>query len=432
MKKAKFRAALTLLALLMLTAAVTLVGAAGIPALGIGPWLPATDAAAWPEALALGLDLRGGVYVEYEAEQPEDGADFEHLMESSIAVIGTRLSDKGYSEATVRRLGDTGIRVEIPDVTDTAMVLELIGEPALLEFVTPEGETFMTGDMVKTATPGLDQMGQYVIHFELNKEGTQLFKDMTTRYVGRILYILLDGEVLLSPVVNEPIPNGTGSISGMDSREEAEKIAAQIQSGAIPLVLSQQKVDTVSATLGDDALTTSVLAGLVGLGLVMLLMILRYRMNGVVASWALVIYIVLLFLLMAVIPTVQLTLPGLAGIVLGIGMAVDANVVIFERFNEEVRAGRSLKAAVRTGFKNASRAVLDSNITTLIAALVLFIFGTGSIQGFGVALGLSVITSMFTAITVTRLLMKNLVACRRWPASAFTSGEIKKLEGEAE
>ena len=435
MKKAKFRAKLILLALLMLTAAITFVGATGIPALGIPAWLPTTDAAAWPEALALGLDLRGGVYVEYEAEQPEDGADFEHLMESSIAVIGARLTDKGYSEATVRRLGDTGIRVEIPDVTDPSAVLDLIGSPAQLEFRTPSGETFMTGDMVASAEPAVSQdpnsLGQYVIQLKLNKDGTELFRDMTTQYVGQVLYILLDGEVLLAPVVNEPIPNGACTISGMDGYEETAKISAQIQSGAIPLVLSQQKVDTVSATLGDDALTTSVLAGLVGLGLVMLLMILRYRMNGVVASWALVIYIVLLFLLMAVIPTVQLTLPGLAGIVLGIGMAVDANVVIFERFNEEVRAGRSLKAAVRTGFKNASRAVLDSNITTLIAAFVLFIFGTGSIQGFGVALGLSVITSMFTAITVTRLLMKNLVACRKWPAAAFTSGEIK-TEGEVE
>lgn len=189
------------------------------------------------------------MYVEYSAECPEGAEDeFSGLLEVTMSVIRTRLSDKGYSEATVQRLGDEGIRVEIPDVTDTALVLELIGEPALLEFVTPEGETFMTGEMVSTAKPGLDQSGQagslghYVIQLQLNKEGAQLFKDMTTKYVGRVLYILLDGEVLLAPVVNEPIPGGACTITGMESREVAEKIASQIQSGSLPLVLTQQKL----------------------------------------------------------------------------------------------------------------------------------------------------------------------------------------------
>ena len=351
-----------------------------------------------------------------------------------MSVIRTRLSDKGYSEATVQRLGEDGIRVEIPDVTDTAFVLELIGEPALLEFATPDGVTFMTGEMVSSAQPAPDQSGQpgtvgkYVIHFKLNREGEKLFGDMTTKYVGQVLYILLDGEVLLSPVVNEPITNGTGSISGMDSQEEAAKIASQIQSGALPLVLTQQKIDTVSATLGDDALSTSVMAALIGMAVIMALMCWRYRMNGIVASWALVIYIVLLFLVIYLVPGIQLTLSGLAGIVLGIGMAVDANVIIFERFNEEVRKGRSLKAAVRAGFKNAAGAVLDGNITTLIAAGVLLVFGTGTIRGFGMTLGLSVLASMFTAVFVTRLIMLNLVQVRRWKPAAFTYGEIKKEE----
>jgi protein-export membrane protein SecD len=191
--------------------------------------------------------------------------------------------------------------------------------------------------------------------------------------------------------------------------ERAQTIAAQIQSGALPLVLTQQKVDTVSATLGDDALSTSVLAAIIGILLVMAVMIGRYRLNGVVASWALCIYIIVLFLLLAVLPGIQLTLPGLAGIVLGIGMAVDANVIIFERFNEEIRAGRAIRAAVRTGFKNAMSAILDANVTTLIAAIVLMFFGTGSIQGFAKTLLLGVITSMFTAVVVTRFLMKNIV-----------------------
>ena len=431
MKKAKTSARLTLAAIFALTVLLAVVGVTGIPGIGLKNWLPTTDAAAWPTALPLGLDLRGGVYVEYSAARPDDGeGDFAYLLETTMGVIRTRLSDKGYSEATVQRLGDEGIRVEIPDVTDTALILELIGEPALLEFTTPDGVTFMTGDSVSSAEPAFDpQSGEYVIQFKLNKSGTELFKDMTTQYVGQILYILLDGEVILAPKVNEPITTGSGSISGMANQEEAAKIAAQIQSGALPLVLTQQKVDTVSATLGDDALSTSVTAAIIGMAIIMALLIWRYRMCGVVASWALVIYILLLFLVIYLVPGIQLTLAGLAGIVLGIGMAVDANVIIFERFNEEVRRGRSLKASVRTGFKNASTAVLDGNITTLIAAGVLLIFGTGTIRGFGMTLGLSVLASMFTAVFVTRVILKNLVAARRWKPAAFTSGEIKAEEG---
>ena len=430
MKKAKTSARLTLAAIFALTVLLAVVGVTGIPGIGLKNWLPTTDAAAWPTALPLGLDLRGGVYVEYSAARPDDGeGDFAYLLETTMGVIRTRLSDKGYSEATVQRLGDDGIRVEIPDVTDTALILELIGEPALLEFTTPDGVTFMTGDSVSSAEPAFDpQSGEYVIQFKLNKSGTELFKDMTTQYVGQILYILLDGEVILAPKVNEPITTGSGSISGMANQEEAAKIAAQIQSGALPLVLTQQKVDTVSATLGDNALSTSVTAALIGMVIIMALLIWRYRMNGVVASWALVIYIILLFLVIYLVPGIQLTLAGLAGIVLGIGMAVDANVIIFERFNEEVRKGRSLKAAVRTGFKNASSAVLDGNITTLIAAVVLLVSGTGTIRGFGMTLGLSVLVSMFTAVFVTRIILKNMVAAKRWQPAAFTSGESKEEE----
>ena len=435
MKKAKTSARLTLAAILLVTVVLAVVGVTGIPAIGLKNWLPTTDADNWPEALPLGLDLRGGVYVEYSAARPDEGdADFAYLLDTTMSVIRARLGDKGYSEATVQSIGDDGIRVEIPDVTDTALVLELIGEPALLEFTTPDGTVFMTGDAVSSAEPAVsqsaDSLGEYVINLKLNKSGTELFKEMTTRYVGQVLYVLLDGEVLLQPVVNEPIPNGSCTISGMANHEEAAKVAAQIQSGALPLVLTQQKVDTVSATLGDNALSTSVTAALIGMVIIMVLLCWRYRMNGVVAAWALVIYIILLFLLIYLVPGIQLTLSGLAGIVLGIGMAVDANVIIFERFNEEVRRGRSLKAAVRTGFKNASSAVLDGNITTLIAAGVLLVFGTGTIRGFGMTLGLSVLVSMFTAVFVTRILLKNLVVARKWQPAAFTSGKITEEEGE--
>ena len=240
-------------------------------------------------------------------------------------------------------------------------------------------------------------------------EGAKIFADMTSNNIGKTLGIYLDGEELLAPTVQSAITTGSGVITQMQSAEYAQTVAAQIQSGALPMELTQQKVDTVSATLGTDALSTSVLAAVIGLVLIMALMIFRYRLNGVVASWALCDYVIILFFLLAVIPGIQLTLPGLAGIVLGIGMAVDANVIIFERFNEELRAGRGIRTALRTGFKNAMSAILDANVTTLIAAIVLMFFGTGSIQGFAKTLLLGVVVSMLSAVVITRFLMKNII-----------------------
>jgi protein-export membrane protein SecD len=219
--------------------------------------------------------------------------------------------------------------------------------------------------------------------------------------------------------VQNAITDGRGVINGLGTSERATTIAAQIQSGALPLELTQQKVDKVSATLGQDAVSSSVRAALIGILLIMLLMILRYRLNGLIASWALTLYIILLFLLIALFH-IQLTLPGLAGVVLGIGMAVDANVIIFERFNEEARKGRSAKASVRAGFKNAMSAVLDANVTTLIAAVVLLIFGTGSIQGFAKTLLLGVVVSMISAILITRFLMNRFVNAGATKMSLYT------------
>ena len=430
----KIRSIIALSIVLVLTIVIGVIAVTGMPLDGRGlyklkSWLPTTNAENWPSTLSLGLDLRGGVYVEYSAARPENSeANFDSLMEGTIGVIQQRLTDKGYAESTVQRIGTDGIRVEIPDVTDPAAVLDLIGSPAQLEFRTPTGETFMTGDMVETATVAY-QDGEYVVAFKLNDEGSKIFAEKTAEYLNQSIAIYLDGVQLINPRVQSVITGGSGIINGMDGEENAKTIAAKIQSGALPLVLTQQKVDTVSATLGDNALSTSVLAAMIGILLVMLVMILRYRLNGVIASWALVIYIITLFFLIAVIPGIQLTLPGLAGIVLGIGMAVDANVIIFERFNEEIRAGKSLKASVRMGFKNAMSAILDANVTTLIASLVLLWYGTGSIQGFAKTLLLSVVTSMFTAIVVTRFLMKNVVNLGGLDVKLFTSGvQVQKEE----
>lgn len=372
-------------------------------------WLPTTNADNWPDSLALGLDLRGGVYVEYSCAAPEGSeADFNTLLNGTIRVIQERLTDKGYAEATVQQIGTDGIRVEIPDVTDPSDVLDLIGSTAKLEFKDPDGNTFMDGSMVKTAVYAYSE-GDHQVAFTLTDEGAKIFADMTSNNIGKTLGIYLDGEELLSPTVQSAITTGSGVITNMQSAEYAQTVAAQIQSGALPMELTQQKVDTVSATLGTDALSTSVTAAVIGLVLIMLLMIFRYRLNGVIASWALCDYVIILFFLLAVIPGIQLTLPGLAGIVLGIGMAVDANVIIFERFNEELRAGRGIRTVLRTGFKNAMSAILDANVTTLIAAIVLLFFGTGTIQGFAKTLLLGVVVSMFSAVVITRFLMKNII-----------------------
>ncbi len=412
----KTKSIVLLVIVFVLTVALGVIGVTGmnLDARGLyklKSWLPTTNADNWPTSLSLGLDLRGGVYVEYSAARPENSdADFDSLMEGTISVIQNRLTDKGYSEATVQRIGTDGIRVEIPDTDDPKAVLDLIGTPAKLEFKDADGNLIMDGSMVQTAVGGYDSdQADYVISFKLTSEGATVFAQATAANIGKTISIYLDDELLMSPTVQSAITGGQGVINGMGSLERAQTMAAQIQSGALPLVLTQQKVDTVSATLGSDALSTTVTAAIIGILLVMVVMIVRYRLNGVIASWALCIYIILLFFLLAVIPGIQLTLPGLAGIVLGIGMAVDANVVIFERFNEELRAGRPLRAAVRAGFKNAMSAVLDANVTTLIAAIVLMFYGTGSIQGFAKTLLLGVVTSMFTAVVVTRFLMKNIV-----------------------
>ena len=405
----------SIVALCVVLVITVLLGVLGVTGMSIPPrglykllpWLPTTNSDNWPASLSLGLDLRGGMYVEYSGKAPEGSeANFDELVEGTMSIIRQRLSDKGYNEANVQRIGTDGIRVEIPDVQDDT-VLELIGAAAKLEFRSPDGEIFMTGDMVRTATYYYAE-GDHQIAFTLTDEGTKIFADMTAKSIGRTIAIYLDGEQLIAPTVQSAITNGSGVINGLGSAERATTIAAKIQSGALPLDLTQQKVDKVSATLGQDAVSSSVKAAIIGILLIMVLMIVRYRLNGVIASWALTIYTIVLFLLIALFH-IQLTLPGLAGVVLGIGMAVDANVIIFERFNEEARKGRSAKASVRAGFKNAMSAILDANVTTLIAAVVLLIFGTGSIQGFAKTLLLGVVVSMFSAILVTRFLMNRFV-----------------------
>ena len=398
-KNPRTRAILSLVVILVV---VALVGYVAL--FGIGKGTRINYIKPWGEAISLGLNLRGGVYTVYQAEN--DGSlDFESKMDSTVSILTSRLTRQGFTEANVTRQGAERIRVEIPNVSDPGEVLEIIGTPAQLYFVDEAGNNLLEGSMIKNAQPSQDENGMPCVAFELDSEGAKLFAEATAANINKTISITLDGEVISAPTVNSVIAGGQGIITGDFTAEEAQSLSTLILSGALPLQLEQLEVSAISATLGVEALDKAILAGMIGVALVMLFMLLRYRLCGLVADIALTIYIMVVVLLL-VLTGAQLTLPGVAGIILGIGMAVDANVVIFERFREELNMGRTPENAVKFGFKNAGRAVMDSNVTTLIAAVVLLVFGTGTIKGFAITLTISVIASLFTAVLVTRTLLK--------------------------
>ncbi|MDR1598332.1 MAG: protein translocase subunit SecD [Oscillospiraceae bacterium] len=360
----------------------------------------------WGDVINLGLDLRGGVYTVYRGVDPGDGT-FDALMDGTVNVLSNRLTAQGYTEAAVVRQGSDRIRIEIPAIQDPREILNIIGTPAVLQFFDPDGALIMEGKDVKTARAALVD-NQAVVAFELTDEGAVKFAEATQKNIGRTISIQLDGRVISAPTVNSAITGGSGYIEGMAGAQEANQLALLIQSGALPLTIEQLEVSAISATLGVEALSRAVLAGVIALVIILLFMAAVYRLSGVAADIALILYLLAFFFILAN-SMVQLTLAGVLGVVLGIGMAVDANVVIFERIKEELRRGRPLALAARTGFSNAMSAVLDSNITTLIAAFVLMIFGTGTIKGFANTLAISVVLSMLTAVFVTRGLLYLLV-----------------------
>lgn len=361
------------------------------------------------EAISLGLDLRGGVYAVYKAKDPSQ-ENLDTLIDGTINIMRTRLSDKGYNEATVTKQGSDRIRIEIPDVQDPASVLDIIGTPAHLEFRTTDGEVVITGDDVQSATAVTDAAGsEYKVRLVLNESGKEAFAKATSENIGKTISIYLDDDVISSPRVNSAITGGEAVIEGNFTLDSARELASLIQSGALPLDIEQDEVSAVSATLGVDVIERAVRAGAIGVVLVMLFMIVMYRMSGLLASLALTIYIIIVFYLMALVPGIQLTLPGIAGVILAIGMAVDANVIIFERIREELKTGRTMDSAIKRGYKNALSAIIDSNVTTIIASFVLMYFGTGAIRGFANTLFIGVVVSMFTAIVITRVLLKCMV-----------------------
>lgn len=397
-KNLRARALVSLVAIIVVVAVCAYLGLCGF---GKGTMINYLKP--WGDAISLGLDLRGGVYTVYQAENNGD-PDFDTKMESTVSILTSRLTRQGFTEATVTRQGSDRIRVEIPNVSDPNQILTIIGTPAQLYFVDESGNNLMEGAMVKNAQAAQDQDGKPCIAFELTDEGAKIFAEATAANLGKTISITLDGETISRATVNTVIAGGKGEITGNFTADEAKNLATLILSGALPLNLTQLEVSAISATLGVEALDRAIQAGIIGVALVMLFMLFRYRLCGLVADIALTIYIMIVVLLLA-LTGAQLTLPGVAGIILGIGMAVDANVVIFERIREEVKNGRSIGSAVRKGFSNALSAIIDSNVTTIIAAVVLYAFGTGSVRGFALTLGIGVATSLVTAVFVTHKLL---------------------------
>lgn len=362
------------------------------------------------QAISLGLDLQGGIYTVYTAKDPSvDG--FDELMDSTMSVLTTRLTNAGYTEATVARQGNDSIRVEIPDVDDPQQVVDIIGKPAHLEFRDPNGDVILQGANIEKCFVTQDSTtSMYQVAFTLDAAGTKAFAEATSQFKGKAISIYLDDDEVSSPTVNDVISSGSGVISYSNVTQEesynkSKELTLLIQSGALPLDIEETETRAISATLGFEAINGAILAGILGLAAIIIFMIVLYRLPGLAASLALLIYVLIVFYVLAIIEA-QLTLQGIAGILLSIGMAVDANVIIFERFREELRNGRTLLNAMKFGFKNALSSIVDSNVTTIIAAVVLLFFGTGTIKGFATTLIIGVLTSFLTAIFITRFILK--------------------------
>ncbi len=390
---------LTLAVIMLVVIAVGLTAAAPLPIFKDIKWLP------WGKEIILGLDLQGGVHVVLEAKDTPEAKVTDESMNRALAILENRINATGVAEPVIQRQGKNRIIVELAGIEDPEKAVRDMIKPAYLEFKTEEGETIVTGSDLKNAIESRNPTtGRVTVNLEFTPEGTRKFARATAENVGRHIGIYLDGNLLQNPVVNEPIPHGRAEITGYENLEEAHTIAILLRSGALPVQLDVLEKRTVGPQLGQDSLDKSINAGIVGIIAILVFMIVYYRIPGFIASLALAIYsLIVLAVFIGIHAT--MTLPGIAGFLLSLGMAVDANVIIFERIKEELRFGKSIRSAIDAGFKRGFVAVFDANVTTLIAAVVLYFFGTGPIRGFAVTLSIGILASMFTAITMTRWML---------------------------
>ena len=373
-----------------------------------------------------GLDLVGGSSITFEAQLP-DGYNTSNLqsdMNSVQAMMTKRLDSLGYTEATVELVGDTRIKVDIPAISDPQEAVEVLGATAQLQFLNADGEVILGGSDIKSASAGYGKVSQtsvaeeHYVNVEFTDEAAEKWTEATKLAAQaedgeNYIKIVMDDETLSSPSVSSEyaetgITGGGCIISGNFDADSARTLAEQINIGQLPFTLEEVSMSAVGPSLGEKALSTSLTAGAIGILLVMIFMIVMYRVPGVIASIALLFYTALDAVILTV-AHVNLSLPGIAGIILSIGMAVDANVIIFERIKDELRNGKTVRAAIDSGFSRAWTAIIDSNITTIIAAVVLYFFGSGTVVGFAITFGIGVVLSMFTAVTVTRFLLRRIV-----------------------
>lgn len=364
----------------------------------IGGW----EVKSFDQTITKGLDLQGGVSVLLGIQ--DENVSKEDLQKTKN-LIQLRVNKLGVAETVVTTEGDNRIRVDIPGEYNSQGIVDSLSKTGNLTFKSPDGKVLLTGKDVKEATAILSQQSSKPeVSLELNDEGSKKFAEATGKYLNQRISINMDDEQLTNPLVQSQITNGKAVITGMSSMDEAKNIAGLINSGALPVTIKALSQQTVGAQLGATALPNAVKAGVIGVGLIFLFMIIYYRVPGFIASIALTLYITLVLLIFVEIGA-TLTLPGIAGFLLTIGMAVDANVLIFERIREELRRGVSSKAAVKKGFENALSSIVDSNVTTIIAALVLYFMGSGAVKGFAITLLIGIVVSLFTALVVTKFLM---------------------------
>ncbi|SHJ72607.1 preprotein translocase subunit SecD [Anaerobranca californiensis DSM 14826] len=362
----------------------------------------------------LGLDLQGGVYVLLQAKATDRAEVTDEAIRGTIEVLRNRIDELGVLEPIIQREGENRIRIEVADAQqDPETVLTLIGKTALLEFWDEEGKPVITGaNLVNARALFSPENGQPVVAIELDKEGAAVFAELTARLAGTgvPIPIVLDGQVISAPVVRAGtvITDGKAIIEGIGTIDDAARLAGLLRSGALPLELEQLEVRAVGPTLGKQSLIKSLYAGAFGLLLVVLFMVVFYRLPGIIASIALNIYLLIVLTTLIAFKAV-LTLPGIAGLILTIGMAVDANIIIFERIKEEIRNGKTLRSGMESGFRRALTTILDSNVTTLIVGIILFAYGTGPVRGFAVTLVIGVLVSIFTAVVITKYLLKLLI-----------------------
>lgn len=359
----------------------------------------------WERYIKKGLDLEGGVYILYEAKSVGDTEVDYDAIQRAMTIIRNRIDELGLTEPVLQTEGERRIRIELPGIEDQAQAMEIIGKTAQLTFVSPEGDVLLTGGDLKTAYFTRGQRNEPLVALEFNEEGKEKFAEATEKYLGKQIAIELDNELISAPTVQAVIEEGNAVITNIPTAEEASALALMLRSGALPVELEELETRSVGPVLGENALRLSLSAGLIGLAVVMLFMLFYYKFAGLVADISLAVYLALVFLILTLL-NATLTLPGIAGLILSIGMAVDANILIFERIKEELQAGKTTFTAINSGFSRALRAIIDSNITTVIAALVLFIVTTGTVPGFALVLLIGIFSSVISAIYLTRYLLR--------------------------